>query len=353
MFTQLTINPGSATTKIGLFIGENFVFKETIEHPVEVLSKYESIVDQMSFRKEAILEILNENQIELNVLDVVVGRGGFLRPLPSGTYLVEEPMLHDLKQAKFGEHASNLGALIAYDIATAYNIPAFIVDPIVVDELIPEARLSGLPDIKRQSNAHALNIKAVARRIAIKLERSLNDLNFVIAHLGSGISIVAHREGKMIDVNNADNEGPFSPERTGGLPLKSLIKLCYSGKYTGDELVNRLTRNGGLFAYLGTKSVEEIVGRISKGDLHAQSVIDGMIYQIAKEIGGMAAVLEGKIDGIILTGGMCYSDYILERLKKKINFLAEIFIVPGEAELEALAQGGYRALNGEEELKYY
>jgi len=349
----LAINPGSTSTKFAVYSGEELVFKESIKHKDEELANYATIADELDYRFDLLLSYLEKHNIDKGKLNGIVGRGGFLRPLPSGTYLIDELMIDDLRNAKFGEHASNLGALISYKLSSELNIPSFIVDPIVVDEMDDVARISGIPDLERKSNLHALNIKAVSRKVAKQLEKRHKDLNFVVAHLGSGISVVAHKMGKIIDVNNANNEGPFSPERSGGLPASQLAKLCYSGKYTEKEMLNRLSKEGGLFAYLGTKNEMEAEERMQQGDANAKLILDAMIYQIAKEIGAMSTVLDGKVDGIILTGGLSYSDYIVDNLTKKVKFISPIYIVPGEEELEALAFGALRVINGDELAKSY
>lgn len=351
--TILAINPGSTSTKLAVYHDMALLFAKTIRHGDEELSGFQKIADQIPFRLQAVKEFMGERGIGINELSAVVGRGGLLKPMQSGTYEVCEEMLKDAKSCVYGEHASNLGAVLAFEIANEAGIPALIVDPVVVDEFIPEARLSGFAGIERKSQLHALNIKAVSRKIALQLGRPLEEVNFVAVHLGAGISVAAHRKGKLIDVNNADNEGPFSPERTGTLPLKQLIRLCYSGKYTENELVGLLTRRGGVCSYLGSKSILEAEELAQTGDADAELVLKAMVHQIAKEIGAMATVLEGEVDGIILTGGLARSGYIVERIQKKVAFLGEVLVVPGEEEMEALAAGALRVLNGEEAaLKY-
>ena len=349
----LTINPGSTSTKFAVYQGKNLIFKETIKHNDKELVVFTSIAEQLDYRYDLLINYLNKHNIDIKQLNAVVGRGGFLRPLPSGTYLVDELMIDDLIAARFGEHASNLGALISNKIANQLNIPAFIVDPIVVDEFEDVARISGIPDLERKSNLHALNIKAVSRKVAENLGKPYERFNFVVAHLGSGISVVAHKKGKIIDVNNANSEGPFSPERAGCLPAQQLVKLCFSGKYTEKELVTRITKEGGLYAYLGTKNEMEVEERMEKGDENAKKILDAMIYQIAKEIGAMSTVLDGNIDGIILTGGLSYSNYIVDKITKKVKFIAPIYTVPGEEELEALAFGALRVLQKQENPRKY
>lgn len=349
----LAINPGSTSTKFAVYKGESLYFKETIKHHDDQLMKYSSVASQLDYRYELLLSYLEKHKVKVEELDGVVGRGGFLNPLPSGTYIVDDAMINDVQTAKYGEHASNLGAMIAYKVASKQHIPAYIVDPIVVDEFEDVARLSGIPELERQSTFHALNIKAVSRKVAEELGKSYESFNFVIAHLGSGISVVAQKKGRVIDVNNANNEGPFSPERSGGLPAFQLVQLCYSGKFTEKELLTHISKEGGFYAYLGTKNAMEVEEKAMKGEKNAKLVLDAMIYQVAKEIGAMSAVLDGEVDGIILTGGLSYADIIVEGITKKVKFIAPIHVVPGEEELEALAFGALRVLTGKEEAKIY
>jgi butyrate kinase len=351
--TLLAINPGSTSTKWAIYQGKEILFSETIRHPDEALLRYKTIFAQLPYRLKILLDALHEKGFNLEELDGIVGRGGLLKPLKSGTYRICPKMVKDASNATYGDHASNLGSILAYELATIYNIPAFIVDPVGVDELTHEARVTGLKDIERKSHVHALNIKAVSRKIAATLNKPLEELNFVVAHLGGGISVVAQQHGQMIDVNNADNEGPFSPERCGGLPAKQLVQLCFSGKYTEKELLNKLTKQGGIYSYLGTKNMMEVEERAKGYDREAALLIKAMVHQIGKEIGAMATVLEGKIDGIILTGGICHSSYIVSKIIEKISFLGEVYVVPGEEELGALVEGALRVLNGQEEIKKY
>lgn len=349
----LAVNPGSTSTKLAVYQGKDLLFQETVRHPDQELLQFSDAASQLEYRLEQILRRLEEKGAHLHELAAVAGRGGFLSPIPSGTYRVNEKMLDDLRQARYGEHASNLGAIIAYRLAEPNGIPAFIVDPVAVDEMEDAARFSGIADLERKSHFHALNIKAVSRKVAEALGQPYDTFNFVVAHIGGGISVVAERKGRVVDVNNAMNEGPFSPERAGGLPSYQLAQLCYSGKYTEKEMLNKLTREGGLYSYLGSKDVMEIEARIEQGDDRAKSVLDAMIHQIAKEIGAMAAVLDGEVDRIILTGGISYSKYIVDRISRKVAFIAPIEVVPGEEELEALAFGALRVVLGIEAEKEY
>jgi len=353
-YRLLIINPGSTSTKIAIFDNEKPVLEQTLRHSNEELAPYATVIDQFEFRKNVILDTLNTNGINISKLSAVVGRGGLLKPMEGGTYKVNEQMLSDLKAAVMGQHASNLGAIIANEIATQLGIPAFIVDPVVVDEMDEIARISGMPEIKRISIFHALNQKAVARRAAADLGKKYEELNLVIAHLGGGISVGAHRKGRIVDVNNAlDGEGPFSPERTGGLPVSGLMKLCYSGKYTMDEMKKKITGKGGLVAYLGTNDGREVVKMIEAGDKNAELIYKAMAYQVAKDIGACAAVLEGKVDAVCLTGGLAYDKLLIGWIKEMVEFIGDVRIYPGEDEMIALAEGGLRVLRGEEAAKEY
>lgn len=348
----LTINPGSTSTKIGIFEGTNQVFTKTLRHPAEAVGG--PLPAQLEMRRHVLLEVLAEEQIDLKALTSVVGRGGLLRPLVSGTYAVNREMREDLLSGIFGVHASNLGGLLADEIARTLDIPSFIVDPVVVDELEPIARITGLPELERKSIFHALNQKAVAKRYAKEIERPYEELRLIIAHMGGGITVGAHQEGRVIDVNNGlDGEGPFSPERSGSLPVGQLVELCYSTKYKLEEMKRLVVGSGGLVAHLGTFDAIEIERRIEEGDEKAALLYDAMAYRIAKEIAGQSAVLFGQIDAIILTGGLAYSDRLTRAIEERIAHLGQVVRSPGEDELQALAEGVLRVLRGEEEVKEY
>jgi butyrate kinase len=351
----LAINPGSTSTKFGLFEEENLVFEKTLRHTPEELSGYAKITDQFGFRKELIMKELAERRIDLSAIAAVVGRGGLVKPIESGIYTVNEEMKKDLRSSPLGEHASNLGGLIADDIASALNgATAFIVDPVVVDELQPVARLSGHPEINRVSIFHALNQKAVARNYAISVGKKYEELNLIIAHMGGGISVGAHFKGKVIDVNNAfGGDGPFSPERAGGLPSNQLVDICFSGRYSKSEIKSMLVGKGGMVAYLGTNSFKEVCGMAENGNDKAILVRDAVSYQVGKEIGAMAAVLKGKVDAIILTGGMAFQESNIQSIKSMVDSIARVVVFPGEDELRALAFNGLLALKGEIEIKNY
>ncbi|MBP1627217.1 MAG: Butyrate kinase [Holophagaceae bacterium] len=353
MVRILAINPGATSTKLAVFDDTTVLFKTTVEHQGEELKPFKQVLHQLEYRFHLILSTLGLAHIPLESLDAVVGRGGLLKPMSGGTYAVNEAMIADLRAAARGEHASNLGGLLAHLIASQHGIPAFIVDPVSVDEMEPEARISGLPDLPRASLSHALNSKAVARRTAEEMGKPYESCRFVVAHLGTGVSVTPHRDGRMIDVNGAQEEGPFSPDRCGGLPARLLAKLCYSGKYTEPQMLERLLVAGGMYAYLGTRDVREAVERAESGDEKAELVLKAMAYQVAKEIGAMSAVLEGEVDRIILTGGIAYSQRIVSDISRRVKFIAPIVVIPGEEELSSLAVGAVRVLKGKEQAKSY
>jgi len=357
-FRILAINPGSTSTAIAIFEDDKLLDKETTRHSSEELSKYKKIFDQYKFREKIIIYFLKKRNIDINSLDVIVGRGGVLKPVKSGTYKINKLMLKELRETPRVEHASNLGAIIAHDLAQKAGIPSFIVDSVAIDELEPIARISGMPEIERESLCHALNMKAAARRMAQDLGKTYQDLNLIIIHLGGGISVSAHCKGRMIDLNNATSEGPFSPERTGGVPIVELTKLCYSGKYTLPEMLKKIMGQGGLVAYLGTNNTLEVEDRIIKGDKKAKLLYQSMAYQVAKEIAAMAAVLKGKVDAIVITGNGARDKGSLGKtfvkwIKEMVNFIAPITVYPGSDEMKALALGAVRVLKGEEEAREY
>lgn len=355
MFKILVINPGSTSTKLAIFKDENLITSKTLRHDSNELKNYQKIVDQYLFRKKIIEEFLNENGYSMSDFDAVIGRGGLLKPIKGGTYLVNEKMVKELMECKYGEHASNLGGILAYELAKNFKIPAFIADPVVVDEMIPEAKLSGHPDFERKSIFHALNQKAVARKAALELGKKYEEVNLIVAHMGGGISIGAHMKGKVIDVNNAlDGDGPFTPERSGTLPLTQLIDLCYSGKYTYEQMRKKIKGEGGLMSYLNTNSAIEVQKMIDSGDEYAKTVYQAMAYQIAKWIGKMAAVLKKDVDAIVLTGGLAYDKkYMVNWLTEYVGYIAKVIVYPGGDEERALALAALRVLNGIEEAKNY
>jgi len=353
----LSINPGSTSTKIALYEDLDPVFVQTLRHPAEEIANYNSIIDQFAFRKEIIIKFLQENNIELSSLGAIVGRGGLLRPIPGGVYRVNEKMIADLRNPPMGEHASNLGAILANEIAKAVgnNTPAFIADPVVVDELCDLARYSGHPELPRVSIFHALNQKATSRRYARENNTDYSKLTLIVVHLGGGISVGLHKNGKVIDVNNALNgSGPMSPERSGSLPAASLVNLCFSGKYQKGDILKMITGKGGCVAFLGTNDAYEIeVRALEKNDAEAKKVLDAMIYQIAKEIGFLAPVVKGKVDAILLTGGIAHSKYVCKEIAEMVEFIAPVHSYPGEGEMIALTEAAYYALKGELEILEY
>ncbi len=350
----LVINPGSTSTKVGVFEDETLLFEETLRHPTEEIAKYPSVIDQKDFRKEIILDFLKEKNCDPKSLDVIVGRGGLLKPIPGGTYAVSDALLSDLKKGVQGQHASNLGGILAREIGDNLDIPSYIVDPVVVDELTDKARLSGIPELPRRSIFHALNQKAVARRYAKEHNTRYEDLNLIVIHMGGGVSVGAHSHGKVVDVNNVlDGEGCFSPERSGTVPVGDLVKMCFSGKYTQQEIYKKICGNGGFNAYLHTNDARVVEKMVKEDNAEAKLVQDAFYYQIAKDAGAMAAALCGKVDQIILTGGIAYDPYTREVLENYLGFIAPITVYPGEDELLALCQGALRVVTGEEEAKVY
>ena len=353
-YKLLIINPGSTSTKIGVYEDEREILEETLRHSSDEIAKYATIFDQLDFRKNVILDVLKEKNFDIKTLDAVVGRGGMLKPIPGGTYEVTKELVEDLKNGVQGQHASNLGGILSNEIASGLNIPAFIVDPVVVDELEEVARISGVPELPRRSKFHALNQKAVAKRYGKESGQGYENLNLIVTHMGGGVSVGAHKKGKVVDVNNAlDGDGPFSPERAGGVPVGELINMCFDGKYSKNEVYRKIVGKGGCVAYLNTNDFRDVIKMSEEGDKKAQLIYDAFIYQVSKEIGSMATVLEGKVDRIILTGGLAYSDKVVNDIKKRTGWISEIKVYPGEDELLALAQGALRVLNGEEQAKQY
>lgn len=354
-FQILAINPGSTSTKIALFEDDRELGSDTRRYDAEALRSFSTVLDQRQMRLEAIYDVLERKGRSLQSIDAFVGRGGLMAPLPGGTYAVNEAMTTDLLSGRYGIHASNLGALLAKDLADgAGGKPAYIVDPVVVDELVPEARISGLPEIERRSIFHALNQKAIARRAAEELGKAYDRCRLVVAHLGGGISVAAHDRGRAIDVNNAfDGEGPFSPERAGSLPAGGLVRLAFSGTLSLKELLLKLSGQGGLVAHLGTNDLREVEQRCDDGDEKARAVYSGLAYQVARAIGAEAAVLAGDVDAVVLTGGLAHSGRFVQALKDRVAFIAPILVYPGEDELRALAQGALRVLRGQEEPRVY
>lgn len=356
MFLVLVVNPGSTSTKVALFRGEKVLFSHSIHHDTETLARFETINDQTEFRTRDIFAVLTRENITLEKIDAFVGRGGLLKPIPSGTYSIDKEMIHDLTVGVMGEHASNLGGIIVNHLSSTYRKPAFIVDPVVVDELQDMARLSGHPLMPRKSIFHALNQKSVARQAAKKLGRAYETLSLIVAHLGGGISIGAHKNGRVIDVNNAlDGDGPFSPERSGTLPVGELTKLCFTGRYTLKQVQKMIKGEGGLVAYLGTNDIQRVreLTRIEGESSNSSLVYRSMAYQVSKYIGAMAVVLEGNVDSIVLTGGITFDEQFVKYISDYVSFLGPIIVIPGEEEMGALAMGALRVLRGKETAKNY
>ena len=353
-FKILTINPGSTSTKIAVFEDEKEIWSATLRHTAEELAPFSTVASQFEFRKNIILSELKKAGIDAHSFQAIVGRGGLVKPIESGIYEVNEALAHDLEHPVMGEHASNLGGLIARDIAKEIGngTKAYIADPVVVDELEPIARLSGHPAIKRVSIFHALNQKVIARTYAKEVGKKYEDLNLIVAHMGGGISVGAHRLGRVVDVNNAlDGEGPFSPERSGSLPTGALVEMCFSGKPKA-EVKKMLKGEGGVVAYLGTNDLQ-LVEKKAESDAEYALILDAMCYQIAKEIGAMAAVLKGKVDAILLTGGIAYGKPVTDYITDLVRFIAPVKVYPGEDEMRALAMNGLMVLRGEVETKIY
>ncbi|WP_262119358.1 butyrate kinase [Bacillus subtilis] len=350
----LTINPGSTSTKIGVFHNERSIFEKTLRHNIEELQRFDRIIDQYEFRKNHILETLHEQGINISKFDAVCARGGLLRPIEGGTYVVNDEMIEDLKSGYAGQHASNLGGIIAREIADGLNIPSYIVDPVVVDEMSVLAKVSGMPEIERKSIFHALNQKAVARKAAASLGKRYENMKMIITHMGGGITIGVHDRGRVVDVNNGlHGEGPFSPERAGTVPAGDLVDLCYSGEYTKEEIMKKLVGTGGLLGYLGTNDAVKVEQMIQGGDEKARFIYDAMAYQVAKEIGAASAALKGEVEAIVLTGGLAYGKSFVSAIRSYIDWISDVLVYPGENELQSLAQGALRVLQGEEQSKQY
>jgi butyrate kinase len=348
----LVLNPGATSTKFGVYTKDGAEWEHTIRHGDEELARFHGkpMLARLDYRAQLIEQALAEAEYAGQAFAATVGRGGMLPPLPCGTYLVDEAMVEELRLARLGQHASNLGGLLALRFAQAAGVNAYIVDPVTVDEWQDCARLTGSPLVERTSIGHALNAKAVARRYAREQGCTYQELRLIVAHLGSGITVSAHQDGRMIDSNSIE-EGPFGVDRSGGLPVRALIKLCFSGKYTQDQLDRHVFGDGGLFAYLGTRDMIEVERRIDAGDRDAARVFEAMVYQIGKEAGAMAVALKGKVDAVLLTGGIVYSNKVVTLLRGALDWIAPIRVYPGENELQALAEGVFRVLNGEEQAK--
>lgn len=348
----LAINPGSTSTKIALYEDEKELLVKTLDHKAEEIEKFDKIVDQFEMRKEVVISFLKENGYEVSMLDAVVGRGGMLPPVKAGAYKVNDLMVDRLRNRPLMEHASNLGAVIAYEIAKGIDKPAFIYDSVKVDELSDIARISGMPAIPRISTSHVLNSRAMAIKCAKKYNKKLEEMNFVVAHLGGGVSLSVYEKGTLVDIVS-DDEGPFSPERSGRVHCRELINLCFSGEYDKKQVLKMLSGNGGFKAYLGTVDAREVEKMIEEGNEKAKLVYEAMAYQVAKGIGELATVLKGKVDAIILTGGIAYSKMMTGLIKERVEFIGPVEIMAGENEMESLAMGTLRVLRGEEAAREY
>jgi butyrate kinase len=351
----IAINPGSTSTKIAVYKNKECIFEENIKHSAEELAPYEKITDQFEFRKKAILQRLNGTKVDRTKVRVIMGRGGLVRPIESGVYRINDKMKYDLVHSPVGEHASNLGGFIEEDLSKDFpNAQAYICDPVVTDEFDEIARVAGHPEFTRRSVFHALNQKATARRHATAVGKRYEELNLIVVHLGGGISIGAHRNGRVVDVNHAiGGEGPFSPERAGSVPVIDAVRLAYSGKYTEKEFTKMLIGQGGLCAHLGTNNAYEVEQRVKKGDTQATLIYEAMAFQVSKFIGTMAVVLKGKVDGILITGGIAYDKWFVGKLREYADWIGPFFIYPGENEMEALAMNAWRVIHGEVEAKEY
>lgn len=348
------INPGSTSTKIAVYEDKNELWEKTVKHSSKKISEYNRVIDQLDWRQEVIIKNINEAGFNLNKFSAIVARGGAgLDPISGGTYEIDENMLEDLYKSKNAEHASNLAGIIAYNLARNNDLPCYTVDPVSVDEFEPVARLSGIPEITRKCQSHALNLKALTRKTADRLNEQKENINLIGVHLGGGISIAAIKKGKIIDVNNANQNGPYSPERCGTLPVLDLIEYIYKNDFEKKDLEKKLIGKSGLIGYLDTNDGIEIEERIKNGDKKSKLVYEGMIYQIAKEIGAMASVLDGKVDAIFITGGLANSKYIVDKLTNKINYISKVFTYPGSDEMKNLAEGAYRVLKNKEKVKTY
>jgi butyrate kinase len=355
-YRVLSINPGSTSTKIAVYDDSREVFTKTLRHDAEELDRFGGIIEQYEFRKNLVLEAMQENNVPSESLEAVIGRGGLVRSVPGGTIRINDKMLSDLRNPElWGRiHASNLGAFISKSIGDELNIPSFIVDPVTVDEFHEVARISGVPEIERKSLFHALNIRYTARKLAKELEKNFAQCNMVAVHMGGGISVAAIEKGQVIDVNNAHlGMGPFSPQRAGALPIGDLLDLAYSGEYTKEELQAKLTKNSGYMGYLGTDSDMEVENMVKAGDEKYSLIYNALIYQLAKEIGGYATILKGQVDAIFLTGGLAYNQLTKQAIIDHCGYIAPIYVYPGENEMEALSQGGIRVLKGEEKAMEY
>ncbi|MCD8098586.1 MAG: butyrate kinase [Lachnospiraceae bacterium] len=350
----LIINMGSTSTKVGVYLNDVAQWTQTISHPREDISRYLHFMDQYDYRLDAILALLTEKSERLEDFQAIISRGGTIQPVAGGTYRITQKMLDDSQCGRYGDHPCNIGGQIAFDLAAKYDCMALTVDPPVCNEICKEATFSGLPEIERIESFQALNHRATARKYCRDHQVNYQDVNLIVAHMGGGITVAAHQKGKITDVNNGlAGDGPFALERSGDLPVGELIKLCYSGKYSLDEMLRHVNRRGGMVAYLGTMDGKEVDRRIADGDELARDVTNAMAYQVGKEIGGITAAMKGEVDAIVLTAGLAYWDYFVECIKERVSFIAPVVVYPGENELESLALGALRVLRGQEAMQDY
>ena len=352
MLKIVVMNLGSTSSKLAYWEDKICLLNENLEHPAEEISRYEAVLDQYQYRFDTIHAFLKKNGIDYKDVDAVVSRGGHTRPLVGGTYRINDLMLSEVKSGRFGRHACDIGVLVALQMAREGRAVPMVVDPPVTDEFEPLARYSGLPELPRRSSFHALNHRACGKKHAKKNGLDYTKLNLIVVHMGGGITVAAHKQGRMVDANNGiEGDGPFSTNRTGGLPVGALVDMCYSGQYTQSEMHKKLNGTGGTMAYLGESDMRIVRSKGLSGDKKHMECFDAMMYQVCKEIGAMAAVLNGRVDAILLTGGMAHSDYVQEYITKAVSFIAPVIAYPGEFEMQALALGAYAVLTGEEDIK--
>lgn len=350
----LAINPGSTSTKVAVFDGDQTVFNKNISHDAAVLKTFPEIIDQFEYRRDTIETALGEAGICLDQIDAYAGRGGGTVSLGSGVYRINDQLYEDSKMGKSVRHPANLGAILARYFADQYGKPAFVVNPPDVDEFQDLARVTGLKGVYRESKIHALNQKEIGIRYAMSQGRRYEELNLIICHIGGGVSVTAHRQGKMVDSNDiAQGDGPMAPTRCGQLPVKDVVNMCFSGQYTQREMMDKITKNGGFVDHLGTSDAREVERQVQAGNAYAKLIYDAMIYQIGKTAGAMAAVLHGQVDAVILTGGIAFDQYVVSALTGMVSFLAPVVVMAGEFEMEALAAGAERVLAGTEAALEY
>ena len=348
----LVINPGATSTKIAVFDEEQQLYKLGLDHSAEELNQFDRVIDQADYRKAAILDAITAAGYKLTDFDAVCGRGGLYRPIPSGTYAVNDKVMHDVETAPYGEHPSNLGAYLAKKLGDMVGIPAFFVDPVCVDEMTEVAHYTGFAEFRRLCQFHALNHKSIGRKAAQELGKAYEDVNLIVCHLGGGVSVGAHRHGRVVDVCNVKDEGSMGMDRAGGLPVNQLIDYCFSGK-TKDEVKKTLGRRAGMLSYVGTTDFRQVRARMAEGDAKAAEAYQALVYQLAKDIGAMAAVLHFDVDAIVYTGGMAFGETFCDDITAYVGKIAKVIRLPGEEEMRALAEGALRVLHGQQEATQY